>query len=194
MTTHPLDRLYEVIVARKSADPGTSYTAKLLGKGKLKCAKKMGEEALETALAAVAEADLHFRGYPREYSPDGRQPNLYDYSNLDRTACWKLMEGDYTRFGRVDELLDEPDDRFVIMGPGDEVTLRFPADAFGPVRDGYRRSFLLKTDSFCKGMNLMAAHPDQVEPLPFHAMSGYPYGEDERYPDTAATREYRRRY
>ena len=55
MTTHPLDRLYEVIVARKSADPGTSYTAKLLSKGKLKCAKKMGEEALETALAAVAE-------------------------------------------------------------------------------------------------------------------------------------------
>ncbi len=55
MTTHPIDRLYEVIVARKGADPGASYTAKLLGKGKLKCAKKMGEEALETALAAVAE-------------------------------------------------------------------------------------------------------------------------------------------
>lgn len=157
-------------------------------------ARRLGEAPLFYHEAAVAEADLHFRGYPREYSPDGRHPNLYDYTNVDRTACWKLMEGDYTRFGRVDELLDAPDDRFVIMGPGDEVTLRFPADAFGPVPEGYRRSFLLKTDTFCKGMNLMAAHPDSVEPLPFHAMSGYPYGEDEQYPDNAATGEYRRRY
>ena len=55
MTTHPLDRLYEVIAARKSADPASSYTAKLLSKGKLHCAKKLGEEAVETALAAVAQ-------------------------------------------------------------------------------------------------------------------------------------------
>ena len=55
MTTHPLDRLFAVINARKSADPETSYTAKLLAKGKLKCAKKLGEEAVETSIAAVAE-------------------------------------------------------------------------------------------------------------------------------------------
>ena len=55
MTTHPLDRLHEIVVARKSADPATSYTAKLLNKGKLHCAKKLGEEAVETALAAVAQ-------------------------------------------------------------------------------------------------------------------------------------------
>ena len=30
-----------------------------------------------------------------------------------------------------------------------------------------------------------------VEPLPFHGMSGYPYREDEAYPDDAAHREYR---
>jgi phosphoribosyl-ATP pyrophosphohydrolase len=55
MTTHPLDRLHQIVAARKSADPAMSYTAKLLSKGKLHCAKKMGEEAMETALAAVAE-------------------------------------------------------------------------------------------------------------------------------------------
>ena len=55
MTTHPIDRLFATIASRKGADPGTSYTAKLLSKGKLKCAKKMGEEAVEVALAAVAE-------------------------------------------------------------------------------------------------------------------------------------------
>jgi len=40
----------------RSADPG-SYTAKLIGAGVGKCAKKFGEEAVEAALAAVAEDD-----------------------------------------------------------------------------------------------------------------------------------------
>ena len=55
MTTHPLDRLFARILARKGADPSLSYTAKLLAEGPLKCAKKLGEEAIETSLAAVAE-------------------------------------------------------------------------------------------------------------------------------------------
>ena len=53
MTTHPIDRLYEIISARRNGDPAESYTAKLLSKGKPHCAKKMGEEAIETALAAI---------------------------------------------------------------------------------------------------------------------------------------------
>jgi len=135
-------------------------------------------------------ADLHFRGYPREYSPDGRQPNLCDYANIDRSVGWKLMGGDYTRFGEVTELLHAADDCFVIMGHGEEVTLRFAADAFGPVPEGSRRTFILKTDSFCKDMDLYTAHPNTVEPLPFHDMSGYPYSPDEQYPDNEKTRRY----
>jgi phosphoribosyl-ATP pyrophosphohydrolase len=53
--THTLDRLFETIAARKGADPKTSYTAKLFSEGKLKIAKKLGEEGVETALAAVAQ-------------------------------------------------------------------------------------------------------------------------------------------
>jgi len=55
MTIHPIDRLYQRIVSRKDADPNTSYTAKLLASGKLKCAKKLGEEAIEAGLASVAQ-------------------------------------------------------------------------------------------------------------------------------------------
>ena len=55
MTTHPIDRLFAIIESRKGADPNLSYTAKLLAKGRLKCAKKLGEEAVETVLAAVAQ-------------------------------------------------------------------------------------------------------------------------------------------
>jgi len=55
MTTHPIDRLFQRIAARKGGNSKMSYTAKLLEAGRLKCAKKFGEEAVETCLAAVAE-------------------------------------------------------------------------------------------------------------------------------------------
>ncbi|HTQ13307.1 MAG TPA: phosphoribosyl-ATP diphosphatase [Rhizomicrobium sp.] len=52
---HAIDRLYRVILSRKDADPTQSYTAKLFAQGRLKIAKKLGEEAVEAALAAVAQ-------------------------------------------------------------------------------------------------------------------------------------------
>lgn len=49
-----LDRLYAVIESRKGADPETSYTAKLFARGGEKIAQKLGEEAVETVIAATA--------------------------------------------------------------------------------------------------------------------------------------------
>lgn len=54
MSEHPFDRLFEQVVARKTADPAQSYTAKLLREGVAKCAKKVGEEGVEVAVAATA--------------------------------------------------------------------------------------------------------------------------------------------
>lgn len=48
-----LDRLFAVIAARRSADPATSYTAKLLHEGKAVIAKKLGEEAIEASIEIV---------------------------------------------------------------------------------------------------------------------------------------------
>jgi len=143
---------------------------------------------------AAASAHLHFLGYPREYSPDGRHPNLYDYKNLEQPVTWKLMAGRYTRYGEVSELLSKADDCFVIMGHGDEVTVSFPIGAFGKVPQGCRRTFILKTDSYCKDMDLYTAYPDTVEPLPFHGMKNYPYGAGESYPEDEVHRLYRERY
>ena len=50
-----LEQLYQTVMARKGADPSESYTAKLFSKGTKKIAQKLGEEAVETALAAVSE-------------------------------------------------------------------------------------------------------------------------------------------
>jgi phosphoribosyl-ATP pyrophosphohydrolase len=48
-----LDKLFATIDARKGADPSQSYTAKLLAAGVEKCARKFGEEAIETVIAAI---------------------------------------------------------------------------------------------------------------------------------------------
>jgi phosphoribosyl-ATP pyrophosphohydrolase len=47
-----LDRLAETLEARKSADPQSSYVAKLYAKGMDAILKKVGEEAAETIIAA----------------------------------------------------------------------------------------------------------------------------------------------
>ena len=45
-----LERLWQVIEARRGADPASSYTAKLLSRGKAKVAQKFGEEAIEAVI------------------------------------------------------------------------------------------------------------------------------------------------
>jgi len=48
-----LDKLFATIASRKGGDPATSYSARLLAAGVEKCAKKFGEEATETVIAAI---------------------------------------------------------------------------------------------------------------------------------------------
>jgi phosphoribosyl-ATP pyrophosphohydrolase len=51
-----LDRLIEDVSAKASAEANKSYTAQLLSKGPAQCAKKLGEEAVELAIA-IAQSD-----------------------------------------------------------------------------------------------------------------------------------------
>jgi phosphoribosyl-ATP pyrophosphohydrolase len=50
-----LEKLFDVIESRRGSDAGTSYTARLLAKGRARIAKKTGEEAVEVVVAALAE-------------------------------------------------------------------------------------------------------------------------------------------
>ncbi len=49
-----LDRLWEVVLARRDADPALSHSARLLSRGTAKVAQKFGEEAVECLIEAVA--------------------------------------------------------------------------------------------------------------------------------------------
>jgi|TARA_R110002126_G_scaffold280364_5_gene427796 phosphoribosyl-ATP pyrophosphohydrolase len=53
--TNILKTLEKTILDRRTADPGTSYVASLRAKGRAKMAEKLGEEAIETVIAAVQD-------------------------------------------------------------------------------------------------------------------------------------------
>ena len=72
-------------------------------------------------------------------------------------------------------MLNEVDDRLVIMGSGDELRLKFDARILPPVPPGWTRDFLLKVDGWAKDRDPNTAFSTSVEPLPFHGMSRYPY-------------------
>ncbi|HEX8708157.1 MAG TPA: FG-GAP-like repeat-containing protein [Pyrinomonadaceae bacterium] len=135
-------------------------------------------------------ADLRWRGYSREVTPDGREPFGYDYARVSSTSPWKVFPGRYTREGDVRPLLNRTDDIFVISRTGDELTLSFDAHALPPLPAGWTRTFLLYADGFSKEMDINSASPDQVMPLPFHGMKRFPYAAPDAYPMTEARRAY----
>jgi phosphoribosyl-ATP pyrophosphohydrolase len=49
-----LDRLWSVVMSRRTADPAVSHSARLLSRGPAKVAQKFGEEAVECLIEAVA--------------------------------------------------------------------------------------------------------------------------------------------
>ncbi len=53
MTDFSLADLERIVDARSQADPSVSWTAKLVAAGQAKAAKKLGEEAVETVIAAI---------------------------------------------------------------------------------------------------------------------------------------------
>ncbi|HAF24894.1 MAG TPA: hypothetical protein DCK93_18655 [Blastocatellia bacterium] len=154
-----------------------------------------GEQpALQLTRLDPISANLRWRGFSREVTPDGREPFGYDYQQVSFTSPWKVMPGRYTREGDVRELLLKSDDMFVISRPGDEISLSFDARRLSPLPSGWARTFLLYADGFSKEMDINSASPDQVSPLPFHGMTKYPYTNPEAYPMTAARRAYMDRY
>jgi len=156
-----------------------------------------GSSDVDAALKQIplVSADLHFRGFSESrIDPRRQQPDTFFYSHVSPLSFWNPTPGLYTKFGRVDELLKDVDDRLVIMGSGDEVTLQFESKGLDSPPAGWTRDFLLKVDGWAKDRDPNTAFSSSVQPLPFHGMSRYPYPVTEHYPRDAAHDEYQRSY
>ena len=140
-------------------------------------------------------AELRFRGFSGvKVDPERKKPEKFVYADVRPVSSWNPTPGLYTRYGDVTELLRSVDDRYVILGSGDEVRQVFRASSLPPIPAGWRRSFLLKVDGWAKDRDANTAFSQSVTPLPFHAMSAYPYPSGEKYPRDASHDRYRMEY
>lgn len=144
---------------------------------------------------APASADLHFRGFSRPViDPERKQPERFVFNVVERTSQWNPTPGLYTRYGDVLPLVSSVDDRLVIMGSGDELTLAYRVSDLPHLKPGWRRDFLMMVEGWAKDADANTAFSQTVEPLPYHGMSRYPYPSTEHFPSDHVHTEYRERY
>lgn len=126
----------------------------------------------QTNRLELNSADLRYRGFSVIEKADDSSPEKPDYDRILTTAQrWRSMEGYYTRFGDVRELLTAVDDRYVLMNAGDELVLKFPALP-EPLKN-FRRDFVLIGNGWIKDGDLNSVFSKTLLPLPTHATNDY---------------------
>jgi The GLUG motif len=123
----------------------------------------------------------------------------HDYSKISPLpdSIFKNQYGNFTKYGDVNTLLTSPDDHFVIMKSGDQLSVEFPYEA---VPEGMERSFMLYNDVFYKHAtnDNLGVVGQSAGYLPYHGMTSYsanmtPYPqtpENIEYMNTWNTRNY----
>ncbi len=127
----------------------------------------------------LLRADHRYRGVGRRIDdPGGEQPWRYSHDDLLSFVPYDQMPmGFVTKYGDVRALLAEIDDRYPILASGDVVDLAFDAAALPPLPEGWTRDYCFTTEGWVKDADMNQAIRETVTPLPFHAMSRYPYDE-----------------
>ncbi len=129
------------------------------------------DATVHTTRLELASADLSYRGYSVTEQATPLVPERPRYRLAGTAARWLDLEGFYTRFGDVRDLLRTVDDRYVIMNAGDELRLRFP-EAPAPGR-GLVRDFIVVTDGWVKDGDYNTTFSRTVLPLPTHRTGRY---------------------
>jgi hypothetical protein len=141
------------------------------------------DEPIRAVPLSLLSADLRDRGFSGRTAGE-RYQLVYEPA---AARAPDYFPGAYTKYGDVRELLTTTDDRHAIFFGGDEVALRFePAP---PPAPGERLAFAFKAHGYYKDRHVDL--PATVEPLPFDAMTNYPFGPGEAYPTDALHEEYR---
>lgn len=118
-------------------------------------------------------ATLSHPGFVQEILHHGKPPQAYDPNRFESVAVTK-WQGTLTRLGDVTELIAGLDDRLVLCGPGDEVTVTFDATSLPELPKGWTRSFVLQTNGYCKDTSPTTLTGGSVGPMPYRTMKTYP--------------------
>ena len=157
------------------------------------------DQPTNSQVCDLLTANLHYRGFSQRVYEDkslfrnGHAPEGYDYSKVVTEPRWSEMLGRFTRYGETSELLLQQDDRMVVMGPGDELTVEFAVPA-EPVPDGWVRDFVLYNVGWDKDANLSTVYGQSSEPYPSRAMGQYPGDVQQLTPMTDDYVDWMKRY
>ena len=149
-------------------------------------------ETRQTSLK-LQSADVAYRGFSREIPRPDEAPQMYDAQHVRRVPVWPAMQGKFTRYGSVTDLLAAADDMLVVIGAGDAVTIRF-AVPDQPPPEGWKRDFFLHSVGWDKDADLNTIYGQSSEPLPFRAMKSYPFDPQDAVPSSPEYQDYLRRY
>jgi Tfp pilus assembly protein PilF len=113
--------------------------------------------------AELLEASVSDCGFPVRTTGTQRQPS-YDYGRRVQFGDVRHQAGFYTGWGDCRELVAMTDDASAIIGPGEEIRLRFKS--LPPPVEGMTRRWVLELDGWCKDMDLFTVEGERLDPLP----------------------------
>ena len=144
---------------------------------------------------SLESADLHYRGFSATYRKGGRNgPFWFDYHKVVTGQKWRDLEGRYTRFGDVRDLLLEAENKYVVMNAGDEMTVTFNQNLLPDLPASWQRDFIIYTVGWVKDGDLNTASGNRVEPYPHHGMETYPQDFPGNTEQTGELQTYFRKY
>tara|TARA_A100001011_G_scaffold400888_1_gene520736 strand:+ start:36410 stop:39862 length:3453 start_codon:yes stop_codon:yes gene_type:complete len=131
-------------------------------------------ELVETILNPI-KTELEYRGYSKKYLQSNISgldyPSFYE---VEKFPKWRDLKGNYTKYGDVNSLVIESDNKYVIMNSGDVMTIKFPTNFIPKLKDGWTRDFLLYSDGWLKDGDMNTLTGNTSNPMPFHQMKGFP--------------------
>ncbi len=131
-------------------------------------------------------AELRWGGFSRWFRPAANGPYLFDYADRrsypfrtdgegrDLALSWQELEGYYTAYGPVGDLLERADDNLAVVASGEEVRLSFDVASLPAVPAGWRRTFFLHSEGWEKDGDPNVSCSRTVGPLPYRGMSHDP--------------------
>jgi tetratricopeptide (TPR) repeat protein len=112
----------------------------------------------------LVEATVSRRGFHQLQRGQAERP-FFEWERMDPRMSARFPIGSYTRFGAITELVAAEDDALAIVGPGEEVALRFTAPAAAVPAD-WSRTFVLSSTGWCRGIDNYSRNSLSVGPLP----------------------------
>jgi phosphoribosyl-ATP pyrophosphohydrolase len=108
MVDDTLCRLGRIIAARRHAEGEKSYTKQLLDGGPAKCAQKLGEEAVETVIAALAQDDEAVKNEVADLLY--HLMVLLEARNIALSDVYIILEGRMSQSGLAEKAARAPQD------------------------------------------------------------------------------------